>query len=181
MRRERSWPAWAFALSALITLTTISVPAYAAPPSGGAGAATTASVSRLLEEMGALMDEVTILREQLATARLVAADATRELEELRQFIQDHEQLGNDFAQYRLVKAAAEEEAKIRVAEARRQQREAARQERLARYRAARADRDRANAESDRLDRYRRAGFGSIGMDVFTGRMAYAYQTVERDP
>ena len=70
----------------------------------------------LLEEIDDLQEEIHALRMQLAQARTDAATAERELAELRQFIDDNHELGQDFAQYTAVKAIAEREARRRLAE-----------------------------------------------------------------
>jgi hypothetical protein len=134
-----------------------------------------------LDELVRLTEEATSLRKQLAACRLAARDAEQELAELRQFIIDHEQLGTDFERYRAVVEIAEREAKRREIEEGRKRREAERAARRERQAAFREQQARENAEESRLDRYRQAGFSSIGLDTFVGRMAYAYQTNETNP
>jgi hypothetical protein len=138
-------------------------------------------LERLLVEMSRLTEEVSSLRLQLAEARLRSEEAERELEELRQFIRDHHELGNDFAQYRTVKAITERESRQRLAEANRQRREADREARRQRAEEIRKQREAEQAEDNRLDRYRKAGFSPLGLNVFIGRMAYSYNTLERNP
>jgi len=139
------------------------------------------SVQLLVNEVKRLMAEVSTLREELAQVQLQAAEANRELEEMRQFIRDHHEYGTDFQQYRAIKAIAEREAQQRQAEIARQQREEERAARRARYEAAREKRQAEQAEKRRLDRYREAGFSSAGLDVFVGKTAFYYNTIESNP
>jgi outer membrane murein-binding lipoprotein Lpp len=139
------------------------------------------SVQLLVNEVKRLMAEVSKLREELARARLEAAEANRELEEMRQFIHDHREYGDDFQQYQAIKAIAEREAQQRQAEIARQQREEERAARRARYEAAREQRQAEQAEKKRLDRYSEAGFASVGLDVFVGKTAFYYNTIETSP
>jgi hypothetical protein len=129
----------------------------------------------LLDEIDRLHDVVDALRLELAEAKLQAAGARRELDELRQFIDDHERLGRDFEQYRAVKAVSERDARRRWAEAARRQREA---ERSARQRAAKAERERQTAEFNRFKRYRKAGFTPLGFDVYLGNTSFYYDAVD---
>lgn len=168
--------------AALIALGVVLVPAPAAqdaPPRKPGGATPDiAEIRWLLAEVDRVTDELTTTRHELAETELELRAAQRELAELRQFVADHELFGDDFAQYAYVKTAAEEDARRRAAEEARARYEDEKAQRLARRAEARAERAEANAEQDRLDRYARAGFGHVGSDVFTGRMAYRYGTSE---
>jgi multidrug efflux pump subunit AcrA (membrane-fusion protein) len=139
------------------------------------------SVKLLVDEVQRLRVELQGLRKDLAEARLRAAEAEREFQELRQFVSDHEALGDDFQQYRAIKAIAEREARQRQAEAARRQREQEQAARRARYEAAREQRRAEQAEQERLQRYHDAGFSSLGLDVFVGRTAFYYNTIETNP
>lgn len=139
------------------------------------------SVKLLVDEVRRLAAEVEELRQALAAAQLQAAEAKRELEELRQFMRDHHEYGTDFQQYQAIRAIAEREAQQRQAEIARRQREEERAARRARYEAAREQRQAEQAEQKRLDRYRDAGFSSVGLDVFVGRTAFYYNTIESNP
>lgn len=153
-----------------------------AEPAPVAGAEISAeSLKILVDEVQRLMEEVRALRKDLAEARLQAGEAQREIEELRRFIRDHDEYGDDFQQYRAVKAIAEREARQRRAEAARRQREEERAARRARYEAARAQRQAEQAEQKRLERYADAGFSSLGLDVFVGQTAFSYNTIETNP
>ena len=65
--------------------------------------------------------------------------------------------------------------------ARSRQREQERAARRERFEAAREQRQAERAEQERLRRYRDAGFSSIGLDVFAGRTAFYYNTIETNP
>jgi hypothetical protein len=135
-------------------------------------------VRMLLEEIDRLNEEILAMRRDLATARLEAADANRELNELRRFLQDNERLGDDFRQYREVLASAQDQSRQAQLQQMRQRYEQEKAERLARMQEARAQRLGQRAERDRLDSYRRRGFGPLGLDVFMSRSAYAYHSTD---
>ncbi len=135
----------------------------------------------LLEEMDRLLDDVMRLRRELATARLQAAESHRELKELRQFIQDHHELGSDFQLYKGIREIGEREARQREAEASRERWEAEKAARRARYQAARAERTQERADAQRVERYADAGFTPLGLDVFVGRMAFFYPSDDQVP
>ncbi len=135
----------------------------------------------VLDELDRLLDEATRLRRELATARLEAAQAHRELKELRQFIQDHHELGSDFQQYKGIREIADREARQRAAEASRERWEAEKAARRARYQAARAERAQGRTEAQRVERYADAGFTPLGLDVFVGRMAFFYPSEDKVP
>ncbi|MHC5113114.1 MAG: hypothetical protein ACYTGP_01640 [Planctomycetota bacterium] len=135
----------------------------------------------LVEEVQRLRAEVESLRRQLADAQLRAATASGELNELRQFINDHDQFGADFARYRAIREIAERDQRRREAQANQERREQRRAEQTERRRAAREQRNRERAEAEWESRYRKAGFGSLGLDVFGGRMAFSYHTRETNP
>jgi multidrug efflux pump subunit AcrA (membrane-fusion protein) len=132
-------------------------------------------------EAGVSAQSVTLLADEVQRLVEEVAEAESDLDELRQFIRDHEAYGEDFQQYRAVKAIAEREARQRQAEAARQQREEERAARRARYEAAREQRRAEQAEEERLERYEDAGFSAIGLDVFVGRTAFYYNTIETNP
>lgn len=168
------------------------VSAGAAPPGTSGNAAGSVVLERrqheaLQAQLSQLQAEVKTLREELARARLEAGTAQRELDELRQFMLDHDAYGADFEKYRGFLAIAEREARRRAAEEQRQQREAERLERKKSLDAARAEQDAAKAvqkaEAARLQQYRDAGLDPISDDVFVTRMAYRYKhkdVVDRD-
>ena len=66
----------------------------------------------LLDEIQQLHTEILMLRRQVAQAQMASSQAKRELAELRLFIDDHHEFGQDFQQYKAVKAIAEREARV---------------------------------------------------------------------
>ncbi len=142
----------------------------------------------LLDEIQQLHAEILTLRRQVAQAQMASSQAKRELAELRRFIDDHHEFGQDFQQYKAVKAIAERETRARRQEVVRDQREAQRAEGQTRRQAARAERAQREAQARRLADYRRAGFTPLGLDVYVGKMAYYYRStnttfydIEYDP
>jgi hypothetical protein len=163
------------------------------PPAKGQGAGRPREnpLELLSEEVHRLNDVmVKDLRRTLAETELAKQQAERELAELRQFIADHHEYGEDFQQYQAVKEITEREVKMRMAEARRQRLEEERAERLARRAEAqqRAGPSRTRS-TNATQRYARAGFSSLGLGVYSGRMGFFYNTkggeetmrVEYDP
>jgi hypothetical protein len=146
----------------------------AAPQDAPAPAAPRSTGEILLDEIGRLKEEIIRVRTELAAEKLAAANARREADELRRFIEDHEQLGADFARYRAVKEIAEREAAQRRSTELQARRDEERARRIAARAAAAADQSEEEFATEREERYRRAGFATIGLDVFVGRMAYAY-------
>jgi hypothetical protein len=130
----------------------------------------------LLREIAALHVQLDDVRVELAQARLDAQTAQRELAELRQFVIDHQQFGDDFQLYKGVKDIAEREARQRENEQGRQQREAEKAQREAERSAARAEREQQNALADRVAGYKRLGFTHLGLDVYASKMAFYYNT-----
>ncbi len=142
----------------------------------------------LLDEIQQLHTEILTLRRQVAQAQMASSQAKRELAELRLFIDDHHEFGQDFQQYKAVKAIAEREARGRRQAVVRDQREVQRAEGQTRRLAARAERAQREAQARRLADYRRAGFTPLGLDVYVGKMAYYYRAknttyydIEYDP
>ncbi len=142
----------------------------------------------LLDEIQQLHAEILMLRRQVAQAQMASSQAKRELAELRLFIDDHHEFGQDFQQYKAVRAIAEREARERRQAVVRDQREVQRAEGQTRRLAARAERAQREAQARRLADYRRAGFTPLGLDVYVGKMAYYYRSknttfydVEYDP
>ncbi len=133
----------------------------------------------LLDEIQQLHAEILTLRRQVAQAQMASSQANRELAELRLFIDDHQEFGQDFQQYKAVKAIAEREAQARRQAVVRDQREAQRAEGQTRRQAARAERAQREAQARRLADYRRAGFTPLGLDVYVGKMAYYYRAENR--
>lgn len=129
---------------------------------------------RLRNEIDGLLKELRTMRASLAQAQLEATTAQKELEELQQFIRDHDVYGPAFEQYRAIREIAEREDRRREAEAVRARRESERQARQDRVRQAREERDRERADDEAARRLRAAGFTNIGMEVYISRTAYHY-------
>jgi hypothetical protein len=121
-----------------------------------------------------MREEMVATRIVMAQMQLELSQTQRERDELQQFVDDHQQFGSDFSQYQAVRRAAETEARRKAVEEARRQREIERAQREQRFQAARAQRFERDALTARVRRYRDAGFGPIGLDVFTSRMAFFY-------
>jgi len=133
-------------------------------------------IEELLDEMRMLLEEVQRLRLELAQARLERNQAERELAELRQFIDDHAELGEAYEQYTAVKEVKERQAHRKRMEQRRREYERRKAEREAERKRARAQRQAEQAEQQRRRGYREAGFGHIGLDVYFSRASYFYSS-----
>lgn len=131
-------------------------------------------VDRLLLEIEVRQGMIEELRAELALVRLEAEQARNELTDLRTFIADHAEFGEDFARYTAIREIAEREQRRLEVEAGRARRDAEREERRRRWLEARSLRDERRAEENREKRYERAGFEPLGLDVYGGRMAYSY-------
>lgn len=132
--------------------------------------------AELLEQIAIMQAQMQDLRLQLAQANLERNEAIRQLDELQIFIEDHDQLGSAYKEYRGVKEIAEREARQRELEIRRAEYERERAARKARYNQARAERMAERAEEQRMAGYDKAGFAGVGLDVYTSRMSYYYFT-----
>ncbi len=168
-------------MAALALLTLLALPDV--PELGRSAASMTLAagaddLEMLLTEIELQKQEIDELRLALAAARLEASNATRERDELRQFIEDNRQYGQDFQQYRAVREAAEAEARRKAVEAAREQREIEKADRRERMRLARERRERQQAEARRLASYRERGFAPLGLDVYISQMAYSYPSVD---
>ena len=155
----------------------------APPPSASPSpqADTAFRVKNLLNIIDGLRAELAAARSEIAQAQLERDQTQRELEELRQFMADHREFGDDFERYHAVLEATQRQAREQEQQAARERREAERAEREARRQAATLDKAQREAESARIAQYRRAGFTPVGLDVFTSRMAYSYETRDVTP
>ncbi len=166
----------------LLAGTLLAAPAAAAPPGDEPSAERPAEVVEqnpielLLGEIDRLFEELTQVRRELAQVKLASLQSKRELDELRQFMRDRREYGQDFERHQEVRAVAEKEARQRQAEANRQRREVEKAERRAGRQAARSQRAQQRAESQRVERYRKSGFSPLGLDVFAGKMAFYYES-----
>lgn len=132
----------------------------------------------LLAEIDRLDDVLDAKRRELAEMRLEVLKTRRQLQELRQFIRDNETLGRDFEQYRAVKAAAERDARRRQAVEARERRAIEKSDRAARTQTARTEREKSQAEFNRLKRYREAGFSPLGFDVYLADISFNYSATD---
>jgi len=130
----------------------------------------------IFDELAMLREQVTQLRSQVASQTLRAESCQREVEELRQYISDHDDYAEDFSKYQAVKAEAEKDARRKLADEARLQREQEKAERAAKLQAAREQRAMQNAAQTKMMKYRRQGFSPLGLDVFVSRMAFFYQS-----
>ena len=112
----------------------------------------------------------TRLREQLARSRAEIAMLQKELDELRQFILDHEEFGTDYENYRGVREIAEQESRRRMVEQRRKQLD----EQRAQQKKDRTAQQQKRNEQKQDQRFAEAGFQPIGLDVFIGRSSFFY-------
>ncbi len=133
-------------------------------------------IDMLLRETEDLQATVDALRAALAESKLEAAGWRRELDELRQFIQDRHELGRDFEQYKAIKATAQRDAQNRRLQEARAQRELREAERTSRQREFMERRAEREAELQRVQNFRDAGFSPLGFDVFLSNTAFNYQT-----
>ncbi len=174
MKRSIAWNA---GLAGLVVALAGAEPPPQAPVEGAEAPGTRLDlVDALLEELDELHRDVDTLRLALAEARLAAAEASRQRDELARFIEDHENLGRDFEQYRTVRDAAEQAARRGRAELSQMEREAERADRRARLEAAAAVRREQDAETRRLEEYGAAGFTPVGLEVFVGQTAFFYES-----
>ncbi len=132
----------------------------------------------LLQEIEDLQVTVDAVRAALAESKLEAAGWRRELDELRQFIQDHHEFGRDFEQYKAIKATALRDAQSRRLQEAREQRDARQAERASRQREFMDRRAEREAELQRVQNFRDAGFSPLGFDVFLSNTAFNYRTYD---
>ncbi len=151
-------------------------PASPASPPAAPGPGYPVSVSALLDEIDRLRSTVDTLRQELAQSRLDANATRRELEELQQFIADHEVHGADFERYRAAKAAAERESRRQRSETARRDHEARQAQRALEQHAVQEQRARNDRELRRAQEFRQAGFTPLGMDVYLGPSSFNYKT-----
>ena len=118
------------------------------------------------------------LRQELSRERIETARINRELDELRQFILDHEEFGPDYEEYEKIRSITEREARLRSARERRAKLDAQRKLRLSEAER-RKDLDEAvRLEAERDKHYSQLGFGPIGLDIYLGRSSYFYAPMD---
>lgn len=131
-------------------------------------------INELMEEIAAIKKELLEVRGELARAKLTANETARELEELRQFIKDNREYGDDFDQYKTIRDIRNSEAKQRQAELARQRRDETRAQRQAAREVTSARQAAEQAEKAKVEQYRKAGFNPLGLDVYLGRTGFFY-------
>ena len=125
----------------------------------------------------ALLDRTTALMEsnrELAKSNLALAGLEDELDDLRQFIVDHDTYGQDFTAYTKVVEETRRQARASVVRERRAREEAKRQK----QQEARRKLDESRKKSNLEKIYDEKGFASIGQDVYTSRSAFFYAPYE---
>ncbi len=133
-------------------------------------------IEMLLQEIEDQQVTVDAVRAALAESKLEAAGWRRELDEIRQFIQDHHEFGRDFEQYKAIKAIAQRDAQSRRLQEAREQRDTRQAERTTRQREFMERRAERDAELQRVQNFRDAGFSPLGFDVYLSNTAFNYQT-----
>ncbi len=114
--------------------------------------------------------ELLSLRKELAKIELASSGLQKQLDDLKQFIVDHDTYGPDFAAYTKM---VEEAQRQRRADAIREKREQDAERRKIREEA-RKRLDSAKKLNDLERLYDERGFGPIGQDVYTSRAAFFY-------
>ncbi len=162
-------------LAGLVASTSLAqhepLPDAEAPPAAPLG-----PIEMLLQEIEDLQVTVDAVRAALAESKLESAGWRRELDELRQFIQDRHEFGRDFEQYKAIKATAQRDAQSRRLQEARRQRDARHAERATRQREFMTRRAERDAELQRVQNFRDAGFSPLGFDVFLSNTAFNYKT-----
>lgn len=114
------------------------------------------------------------LQQELAASRAEMAVLQRELDELRQFILDHEEFGENFKEYDQILAIAQREEKRKAARTRRTQLDSERAKRKLILEQKNAQQETSRLQEMKSEYYARAGFSDLGSDVYLGRSAYFY-------
>ena len=114
------------------------------------------------------------LRQELAVTRSELANLQRELDEMRQFILDHETFGSDYQEYQRIRSIAEHETKRRAARERRTRLDSERADRKEQYDQKKAEDEALRLQAMQQEHYAKSGFTNIGLDVYHGRSAYFY-------
>jgi hypothetical protein len=115
-------------------------------------------------------------RHRFQALELDLADLHKQVDELRRFVADHQQFGDDFASYREVIAETKRLTDVQIALKRRQEkleRDRKREEARANREAAAAKKKQAKEASERLTKL---GFSAIGQDVYLSKSAYSYSS-----
>lgn len=135
-----------------------------------------AYIKALLEEIARLEKALSQARHELASVKLKNDQSERELAEIRQFLVDHREFGDDFARYREIKAITEREERRRTAEELRLKREEEAARRAAERSQGRQQREAERAEEEKQENFRKAGFQPLGLETYLGRVGFFYHT-----
>ncbi len=138
----------------------------------GLGERTDSSVlwRRLIEQTISAMES----NRELAKSNLALAGLQKELDDLRQFIVDHDTYGRDFTAYTEIVEETRRQARAAAIRERRAREEAKRQK----QQEARRKLDESRKKSDLEKLYDEKGFAPIGQDVYTSRSAFFYAPYE---
>ncbi|MGI9012651.1 MAG: hypothetical protein ACR2GY_00210 [Phycisphaerales bacterium] len=131
-------------------------------------------VRSLIEEVQDLRAEIARIRHELATAWMERDEARRQLAELQQFMRDRREFGDDFERYQSFREMRSEEERQKLAAETRARRDREIEERRQRRDQLRAEQQARAAEEAVVERYRRAGFDPVGLDVYIGRTGFFY-------
>lgn len=133
------------------------------------------SEAALWKEVESLIEELHELRAALAEAKLQATNARRERDELRLFIEDHDEHGEAYEEFRAFLALKERELRMEQAREARKQHEAELERRRLAFAQAQERRAEERAERREQRRFEQAGFTHLGLNVYLGQSAYTYR------
>ncbi|MCH2134221.1 MAG: hypothetical protein MK116_10765 [Phycisphaerales bacterium] len=114
------------------------------------------------------------VRREVAQARMELSGLQRELDDLRQFILDHDTYGPDYTSYKKVLEETKKQRRAEAARAQREKDDANRRRRMEVKQ--RLDAAKGREELEKL--YDERGFAPIGQDVYTARSAFFYAPIE---
>ena len=137
------------------------------PPKQSPPIHASASNAELNQFIDELIIELQETRRELAETELDNRNLRAELQELQQFLDDHDALGRDFEQYRAVLAIAEREAQQREIERRRVEYQRRMEEKKAERAAARQEANARKAVEQRLKELNAAGYSLSVLAVGT--------------
>lgn len=150
----------------------------AQPTSDDAG--TLSPIDELIKWYERAQEQIQSLRAEAAQLRMELKQVSRERDELKQFIEDHDEYGSDFAKYTVFKtqqAQADLAKKAAAAKAKREAKKRRLQELRKKRMAAHTNTSKTgNPLSDRVQLLQQAGYTPIGDSVLVGQMGYVYKT-----
>jgi len=137
-------------------------------------------IDELIKWYERAQERIQSLRAEAAQLRMELKQVSRERDELKQFIDDHDQYGSDFAKYTVFKtqqAQADLAKKAAAAKAKREEKKRRLQELRKRRMASHTNGSKTgNPLSDRVQLLQQAGYTPIGDSVLVGQMGYVYKT-----